>query len=387
MAPNRRTESLVARDVHFTYPYTGEKVLDGASVTVRRGEITGLVGRNESGKTSLARILCRAYEPDSGCLIENGSQVGEEPRPYWVWPLYAVLLAAFAALVAALRQNLIASRSELQRLLPTARGRPAALVALLVRFAAAGIDVRALVLVLALALLAVAEVALRSRRGAARTQAFKRRVALVTSEDSPGRKFPGSSPIREVLCGLMPKRLTPAERVERGALLLRAGGLQLYDREGKPYGSPAEYVRDDRITMARCSGGQKHLVYVLRMLASEPDYVLADEILIGLDVPTQARVLLILQYMSTVRRAGVLFIATDLVPVELVCKSVVFMRRGQAAIPEDTAKFLFQSEQKASRAYAEAARSAMTHRQSVLLRTKVEESLRADVRGVLERCL
>jgi ABC-type multidrug transport system ATPase subunit len=48
---------LEAEGIHFTYESTGEKVLHGFDVKLNEGSILGMVGRNESGKTTAARVL------------------------------------------------------------------------------------------------------------------------------------------------------------------------------------------------------------------------------------------------------------------------------------------------------------------------------------------
>lgn len=51
---------------------TGERVLDDVSVMVRPGRILGLLGRTGSGKTTLARLLTRLYDPDTGTVRLGG---------------------------------------------------------------------------------------------------------------------------------------------------------------------------------------------------------------------------------------------------------------------------------------------------------------------------
>jgi len=59
-------ERITAEDVVFTYPGSAEPALRGLTVTIGRGEVIALVGENGSGKTTLAKILSGLYEPDSG---------------------------------------------------------------------------------------------------------------------------------------------------------------------------------------------------------------------------------------------------------------------------------------------------------------------------------
>ena len=64
---------LEALNVHKHY---GAVVaLRGASLTVRRGEIMGLVGDNGAGKSTLVKILSGAIQPTSGSVIFDSSEV------------------------------------------------------------------------------------------------------------------------------------------------------------------------------------------------------------------------------------------------------------------------------------------------------------------------
>lgn len=59
---------------HLTKKYGKDKVvLDDVSLTVREGDIYGLVGRNGAGKTTLVRILLGLAKPSSGEIKINGA--------------------------------------------------------------------------------------------------------------------------------------------------------------------------------------------------------------------------------------------------------------------------------------------------------------------------
>ena len=60
---------LDAIELHKSYG--ASVLLDGASVTLRRGERVGLVGSNGSGKSTLARILAGEEEPDTGQVVRR----------------------------------------------------------------------------------------------------------------------------------------------------------------------------------------------------------------------------------------------------------------------------------------------------------------------------
>ena len=73
--PRPWSTGLHVEDIRFRYPGTDEIVLDGVSMEVRPGEIVALVGRNGSGKTSLTKVLCRLYDPQSGRISIDGIDV------------------------------------------------------------------------------------------------------------------------------------------------------------------------------------------------------------------------------------------------------------------------------------------------------------------------
>ena len=57
---------LAVRDVRKTF---GEvRAVDGVSFTVRSGTITGLLGRNGAGKTTIIRMITGIFMPDSGSI-------------------------------------------------------------------------------------------------------------------------------------------------------------------------------------------------------------------------------------------------------------------------------------------------------------------------------
>lgn len=68
--------SLEFDAVSFSY-LEGETVLDGLSFSLAPGEVLGLLGRTGSGKSTVARLVFRLYEPSSGRILLGGRPVGE----------------------------------------------------------------------------------------------------------------------------------------------------------------------------------------------------------------------------------------------------------------------------------------------------------------------
>lgn len=64
--------------IHATKVYQKKKVVNNINATFQDGQITGIVGRNGSGKTVLFRMICGLTIPTEGMLIVNGEKIGED---------------------------------------------------------------------------------------------------------------------------------------------------------------------------------------------------------------------------------------------------------------------------------------------------------------------
>lgn len=56
-------------DVWFKYEGAEDFVLKGINLDIPRGTSLAIVGRNGCGKTTLAKLLCRLYDPDAGSIL------------------------------------------------------------------------------------------------------------------------------------------------------------------------------------------------------------------------------------------------------------------------------------------------------------------------------
>jgi ATP-binding cassette, subfamily B, bacterial len=78
------------RDVTFAYPSAGGPVLEGFDLTIPAGSSLAIVGRNGAGKTTIAKLLCRLYDPQAGAIEVDGVDLRELDLDAWRSRLAAV---------------------------------------------------------------------------------------------------------------------------------------------------------------------------------------------------------------------------------------------------------------------------------------------------------
>jgi ABC-type multidrug transport system fused ATPase/permease subunit len=60
------------RNLSFAYPGAAEPVLEGLDLTIPAGSSLAIVGQNGAGKTTIAKLLCRLYDPQRGAIELDG---------------------------------------------------------------------------------------------------------------------------------------------------------------------------------------------------------------------------------------------------------------------------------------------------------------------------
>ncbi|KRL03615.1 ABC transporter ATP-binding protein [Liquorilactobacillus capillatus] len=69
--------SVVFQDVSFSYPNSATESLSNISFSVKPGETVGIVGATGSGKTTMAQLIPRLYDPTAGTIYVGGKMLKE----------------------------------------------------------------------------------------------------------------------------------------------------------------------------------------------------------------------------------------------------------------------------------------------------------------------
>ncbi|NLC45502.1 MAG: ABC transporter ATP-binding protein [Clostridiales bacterium] len=70
-------ERLSFDNVTFSYPNSDPIILDQVSFDIKKGEKISIVGLNNAGKSTIVKLICRLFEPDSGQILWNGIDIRE----------------------------------------------------------------------------------------------------------------------------------------------------------------------------------------------------------------------------------------------------------------------------------------------------------------------
>jgi ATP-binding cassette subfamily B protein len=81
--PNPMSQGIRFYDVTFSYPGENRPVLHKINLSLHKGEIIALVGNNGAGKSTLINLLCRLYDPDSGRITMDGTDITQFDPEEW----------------------------------------------------------------------------------------------------------------------------------------------------------------------------------------------------------------------------------------------------------------------------------------------------------------
>jgi ABC-type transport system involved in cytochrome bd biosynthesis fused ATPase/permease subunit len=82
-AEGRPAHEVRFRRVTFSYPSSPEPVLHDFDLTIPAGSSLAIVGQNGAGKTTVAKLLCRLYDPDAGAIEVDGVDLRQFDLASW----------------------------------------------------------------------------------------------------------------------------------------------------------------------------------------------------------------------------------------------------------------------------------------------------------------
>ncbi|MFD9792103.1 ABC transporter ATP-binding protein [Streptomyces sp. NPDC059070] len=101
----RNPQVIDAQQVTFHYPGSELPALKDISLTIRQGEVLAIVGANGSGKSTLAKLLAGLYQPTTGIVTWNGSDLALSD-PEQIWQQLAMLPQEFRRWPVTARENI-----------------------------------------------------------------------------------------------------------------------------------------------------------------------------------------------------------------------------------------------------------------------------------------
>ena len=91
-------------NVIFSYPKTDKPVLNGVTFEISPGERIALVGENGAGKSTIVKLLCGLYKPDSGDIYINGVSISQFSASQ-LRRVFSVVFQDFCGYELTLREN------------------------------------------------------------------------------------------------------------------------------------------------------------------------------------------------------------------------------------------------------------------------------------------
>ncbi len=81
--PVQLTRGIRFEHVDFTYPGSDRRALEDVNLDLPAGRVIAIVGENGAGKSTLVKLLCRMYQPDSGRILIDGTDLAHMPADQW----------------------------------------------------------------------------------------------------------------------------------------------------------------------------------------------------------------------------------------------------------------------------------------------------------------
>ena len=352
---------LAVSDLGFRHERNQPRQVDDVSFSLRAGRTFGVLGGNECGKTTLAQLLLGNLTPERGSVTVLGGKPALVVWPRWRG-VVRTLLTCSVIFVALIRATLPAQLAWAWQ-----AGAWCVMLLLALLEGTAHVDGRRY----------GAREKPTADTGEAPAAMLRRGVAYLSSEHDAGQKLPAEMTIEEAIGRHMPlpKSAKTARRREVKAALEAAGFRIVVG--GAPHGDAERYLSDG-LKCGELSGGQKHLIYLLSVLASRPRVLICDECLCGLDIDRQSSVVQLLQKLQLKFKIAILFLTVDLTSFTLMAHEAAFMSaRGtfletgsahdivERPLRRDTQEYVRASQENEARSRGKNLRNAFQHNESV----------------------
>jgi len=107
-------KGFVFENVHFKYPEAESYVLKGISMELKAGKKLALVGENGAGKSTLIKLMLRFYEPTSGRILLDGTDIRKYNKADYQ-AMFGVIFQDFVRYELSLRENIaVGNISDIQ---------------------------------------------------------------------------------------------------------------------------------------------------------------------------------------------------------------------------------------------------------------------------------
>lgn len=68
-------DTIQFKDVSFTFPHTGIQAVKSLSFEVKKGEKVAIIGKTGCGKSTVAQLIIRMFDPGKGSIMINGTDI------------------------------------------------------------------------------------------------------------------------------------------------------------------------------------------------------------------------------------------------------------------------------------------------------------------------